>query len=82
MKPDIAKIISWIFLILGTIFFVWKLVGGSPTEFTTIMAFLMAITFNLVSVNSKIAKLEERSRNMELKFTALASDFKEHIKHK
>lgn len=82
MKLDMAKIISWVFLILGTIFFIWRLLGGSPTEFTTIMAFLMAITFNLVSVNSKVAKLEERSRNMESKFNALASDFKDHIKHK
>ncbi|MBS3151582.1 hypothetical protein J4443_04340 [Candidatus Woesearchaeota archaeon] len=86
MKHDLAKMISWILLALATIFLIWRIVGGSPTEFTIIITFLIAVTFNLVSVNNKISRLtgefKEFKKNSENNFNSLARDFKEHIKHK
>jgi len=82
MKQNITNIISWILLALGIIFLLWKIIGGSPTEFSIIMTFLTGIIFNLMSVNSKVSRIEEKTNNLENKFNSLAKDFKEHIKHR
>ena len=82
MKQNIANIISWILLLLGVIFLVWKILGGSPTEFSIIMTFQAGIIFNLMSVNNKVSRLEEKTNNIDSKFNSLSKDFKEHIKHK
>ncbi|MBI2507902.1 hypothetical protein HYV89_03015 [Candidatus Woesearchaeota archaeon] len=82
MKQNITNIISWVLLALGIIFLLWKIIGGSPTEFSIIMTFLAGIIFNLMSVNSKVSRTEEKAGNLENKFNSLAKDFKEHIKHR
>ena len=46
------------------------------------MTFMAGIIFNLISVSNKVSRLEEKTSNADAKFSSLATDFKEHIKHK
>jgi len=81
MKADnIANIIAWALIILGIIFILWKLFGGSPTEFSILITLISGILFKIMALGSDLSALKEKVRNINNKFNALASDFKAHIK--
>jgi len=79
---DIFNIIAWTLIILAVVFIVWKLIGGSPTEFSILIALITGILFKVMSVSNDMSALKERVKNLDNKFNALASDFKTHVKHK
>ena len=78
----IINIVAWGLLILGVIFIVWKLIGGSPTEFNILITLISGILFKIMGIGNDVSGLKERVRNIENQFKSLASDFKEHIRHK
>lgn len=71
MKIDIREILFWIFLILGIILLIWSVFGDSPTEFIALTTILFTILLKIWTISDKQIKLEMR-------FNALARDFKEH----
>lgn len=75
MKTDIREILFWIFLILGIILLVWAVFGDSPTEF-------IALATIMFTVLLKVWTISDRQIKSEMRFKALAKDFKEHIEHK
>ncbi len=72
---DIKEILFWIFLVLGVIFLLWTVFGNGVTEFVALVTLIFTVLLKTWSVSDRQIKLEMR-------FNALASDFKEHIKHK
>ena len=79
---EIINIIAWALIILAVVFTIWKLIGGSPTEFSILITLVSGILFKVMGISSDLSTLKERVRNVDNKFNALASDFKAHIKHK
>jgi len=77
---NMANIIAWALIILGIIFILWKLFGGSPTEFSILITLISGILFKIMALGSDLSALKEKVRNINNKFNALASDFKAHIK--
>lgn len=72
---DIKEILFWIFLILGVIFLLWTVFGNSVTEFVALVTLIFTVLLKTWSVS-------DRQIRLEMRFHALANDFKEHIKHK
>ena len=79
---NLANLIAWVLIILGVIFILWKLIGGSPTEFSILITLISGILFKIIAFSSDLSTLKERVKNIDGKFNALASDFKQHIKNK
>lgn len=79
---NLANLIAWILIILGVIFIFWKLIGGSPTEFSILITLISGILFKIMAFSNDLSTLKERVKNIDGKFNALASDFKDHIKNK
>lgn len=79
---DVFNIVAWVLIILAVVFVIWKLIGGSPTEFSVLIALVTGVLFKTMSMSSDLSALKERVKNIDNKFAALASDFKTHIKHK
>jgi hypothetical protein len=79
---DIFNVIAWTLIILAVIFIVWKLIGGSPTEFSILTALVTGVLFKVMSVSNDTSALKEKVKNLDSKFGALASDFKTHIRHR
>lgn len=79
---NIFNIIAWVLIILAVIFIIWKLIGGSPTEFSILIALVTGVLFKVMGISNDLSALKENVRNSDNKFSALASDFKAHIKHK
>ena len=79
---NLANLIAWVLIILGVIFILWKLIGGSPTEFSILIILISGILFKIMAFSSDLSTLKERIKNIDSKFNALASDFKNHIKNK
>lgn len=79
---DIINIAAWLFIILAVFFIIWKIIGGSPTELSILIALVTGILFKVMGVSSDLSALKEKVRNIDNKFSALASDFKVHVKHK
>lgn len=82
MKFDIRDVISWAALIFALVMLLWYVFGNSPTEFFTLVAILVAIAARMESIAVKMARVETRMNYFERGFSALAKDFKHHIKHK
>ena len=78
----LINLISWILIVLGVIFIVWKVLGGSPTESTIIITLVSGMLFKIMNIGNDISSLKEKVNNIENKFNSLATDFKNHIKHK
>jgi len=75
MKTNIYEILFWIFLSISLFLLAWYIVGDSPTEFT--------ITISLiVTLMLKVWSISDRQIRSEMRFNALAKDFKEHVGHK
>ena len=82
---NLAKLInavSWILIVLGVIFILWKVFGGSPTESTILITLVSGILFKIMNISNDLSVLKEKVNNLESKLSSLASDFKEHIKHR
>ena len=77
---NMANIIAWALIILGIIFILWKLFGGSPTEFSILITLISGILFKIMALGNDLSALKEKVKNIDNKFNALASDFKTHIK--
>ena len=75
----IANIIAWALIILGIILILWKIFGGSPTEFSILITLISGILFKIMTLGSDLSALKEKVKNINNKFNALASDFKAHI---
>ena len=75
MKIDIKEVLFWILLILSIILIIWNVFGNSPTEFIALVSLIFTLLLKVWSVSDKQIKLEMR-------FNALAKDFKEHIREK
>ena len=75
MKTDIKDILFWLFLIIGIILLIWSVFGNSPTEFIALVTLMFTLLLKTWSIS-------DRQIKSEMKFNALARDFKEHIKHK
>lgn len=58
----------------------WKLFGGSPTEFSILITLISGIFFKMINFGSDISTVKERVKNIDNKVDSLASDFKEHLK--
>jgi len=78
----LINIISWALIVLGVIFILWKVLGGSPTESTILITLVSGILFKIMGIGNDLSGLKEKVNNIENKFNSLAKDFKEHIKHK
>lgn len=77
---DVFNIIAWVLIILAVVFIIWKLIGGSPTEFSILIALVTGILFKMMGMSSDLSALKEKVKNIDNKFNALASDFKAHLK--
>ncbi|MDD5086436.1 MAG: hypothetical protein PHV16_01660 [Candidatus Nanoarchaeia archaeon] len=78
---NLANLIAWILIVLGVIFIIWKLIGGSPTEFSILITLTSGILFKIIALSSDLSTIKEKVKNIDFKFNALAHDFKEHIKN-
>lgn len=82
----IEDIIIWILVVICIIVGAWYLFGGSPTFEQAILVFILTAVFGIgISVGKigvRLKFIEKKFNNIENSFTRLASDFKEHIKHK
>lgn len=72
---DVKDVLFWIFLVLGIIFLLWNVFGNSATEFIALVTLVFTVLLKTWTISDRQIKLEMR-------FNALAADFKEHIKHK
>lgn len=79
---DMINIIAWLFIILAVFFIIWKIIGGSPTELSILIALITGVLFKMMGISSDLSALKEKVRNIDNKFSALASDFKAHVNHK
>ena len=75
MSVNIKDILFWIFLIFGLILLLWNIFGKSPTEFVALVALIFTVLLKTWSIS-------DRQIKHEMRFRALAKDFKEHVKHK
>ena len=74
-----SDIIVIILFVLTIIIISWYIFGKSPTFEQSLLILILTITFT----NSlSIKEIKTKLTNLENKFNSLASDFKEHIKHK
>lgn len=64
---------------MGILVVIWYIVGKSPTIEQALLVFILAM---VVKNSISIKGLNSDVKHLETKFTALASDFKTHIKHK
>ena len=72
---DIKNTLFWIFFIISIGLLIWNIFGNSPTEFIALMTFIFTILLKVWSISDRQIKLEMR-------FSALAKDFKEHVRYK
>ncbi len=73
MKVDIRDVLFWIFLLLSIILVLWAIFGNSPTEFIAIITLIFTLLLKIWSISDRLIR-------QEMRFNALARDFKEHIK--
>ena len=69
---NIKDLLFWIFLIISIVLLLWVIFGNSPTEFIAIITLIFTLLIKIWSISDRQIKLEMR-------FLALAKDFKEHI---
>jgi hypothetical protein len=77
---NLANLIAWTLIILGVVFILWKLIGGSPTEFSILITLISGILFKIMAFSSDLLTVKKKVKNIDFKFNALAHDFKEHVR--
>ena len=78
-KVEIQDILFWILFILGIMVVLWILLGKSPTIEQGLLILILTMT---IKNSTEIKGLKSDFKNLENKFNSLATDFKNHIKHK
>lgn len=68
----------WFFFVLAILFVAWYILGKSPTLEQTILILILSLVITN-SITTREVKV--RLANIEAKFAALATDFKDHLKH-
>lgn len=68
----------WILFVMALIVVALLILGNSPTIEQALLFLILSL---VIKNTSDLRELKERARNNEKRFQALASDFKEHIKH-
>lgn len=68
----------WILFLLGVAAVVLLIFGKSPTLEQALLILILSL---VVKNTADLRELKERVKNNERRFQALASDFKEHVKH-
>lgn len=81
-KTQLLNIIAWIFIIIGMILLIWRVFGSSPSEYNVLIALTIGLLFKVMAIDSSLSSLRTDHNNLKRSFIALATDFKEHIKHK
>ena len=76
---EVRDILFWIFFALSIVVVIWLIVGDTPTFEQAILVLILTLVIKN-SVNIK--GFNSDFRNLQKKFGALATDFKEHLKHK
>lgn len=76
---EARDILFWIFFALSMAVVVWLIVGDSPTFEQAILVLILTL---LIKSSIEIKGLAVKVGHLENSFKALATDFKEHIKHK
>lgn len=79
MKSNIYDILFWIFFIIALAVISWYLFGNSPTIEQALL--VLIITF-LFKVQSDIVHNKSGLSLLEIRFNALAKDFKEKVMKK
>ncbi len=74
-KIDVKEILFWVFLFISMILLIWNVFGNSLTEFIA----LAGLIFTLML---KMWAMSDRQIRIEMRFNALAKDFKEHVREK
>jgi len=75
----LQDIIIWILFIISLLVVGWYIFGNSPTIEQALLVLIISFLF---VINTKISQMGVKLEISEKKFSALAKDFKEHIKHK
>ena len=79
MKMEIQDVLFWLLFVVTVVVILWFILGKSPTLEQGLLILILTLVINN---SSNIKGLKEKMNNMENRFSALASDFKTHIKHK
>jgi len=72
---NLAKLInavSWILIVLGVIFILWKVFGGSPTESTILITLVSGILFKIMNISNDLSGLKEKVNNLESKLSSFS----------
>ena len=75
----IGNILFWVLFILGIIVVLWVFLGKSPTIEQALLILILGMT---IKNSIEVKGLKSDFKNLKNKFNSLASDFKEHVKHK
>ncbi len=75
----LRDLIIWILFILTIIIIFWYILGSSPTLEQAILILILTLAITTII---KTSVIENKLENLERSFIRLASDFKEHTKHK
>ena len=82
MKTSTLNILALISLLIGIILLIWKVFGNGPTDLLVLTPFIFTMLFKLWSISSEVAYSKGKFKGLERSFVSLASDFKEHVKHR
>lgn len=75
----VGNILFWILFVLSIVVVLLIILGKSPTIEQGLLILILTMT---IKNSVEIKGLKSDFKNLENKFNSLASDFKEHIKHK
>ncbi len=75
----IQDIIIWILFIISVLIALWYLFGSSPTFEQAILVLILTL---LITNIAETKEIKTKLENLTISFRKLASDLKEHIKHK
>lgn len=64
---DFINIIAWLSIILAIVFIIWKIIGGSPTELSILIALVTGVLFKMMGISSDLSALKEKVRNIDNK---------------
>ena len=72
MRIDVKDVLFWVFLFIGLILLLWNIFGNSPTEFIALVTLIFTVLLKTWSIS-------DRQIKTEMRFNALAKDFKAHL---
>ncbi len=81
MNTKITEALFWTLILLSIFLLLWKIFGNSPTSDMVIYPIVIALVVKSWTTSEDIATIKSKLGNLERQFSALAEDFKEHLKH-